>query len=55
VRIQEPKDFLSLLAGDEKSKLGEGSASVKVNGVNINLNDVIELTTPRLMYLWRGQ
>jgi protease-4 len=55
VRIQEPKGLLAALAGDEKTNLDGGSASVKVGGVNVNITDLVELTTPRLMYLWRGQ
>ena len=55
IKIQEPKGLLSVLAGDEKTNIDRGTASMKVNGVNVSVSDLVELTTPRLMYLWRGQ
>jgi len=59
VRFQDPPGLLESLLGG-KSNLGAASAdsnqqSVQINGINISANDIRDLMTPRLMYLWRGQ
>jgi ClpP class serine protease len=31
-----------------------GGGSVVINGINVNMKELHELLTPRMMYLWRG-
>jgi protease-4 len=55
VRYESSSSLLDLM-GAESSK-APASAGVTINGVNLNVdrNLLNDLTTPRLMYLWRGQ
>jgi protease-4 len=56
VRYQKAPSLFGL--GDAKfSASAANSGTVNINGVNVQLdgNALHELTTPRLMYLWRGQ
>jgi protease IV len=60
IRYQDPPTIRDLLMahGAAGSLLeGSGAGGVTVNGVNINadLSQFHELTTPRLLYLWRGE
>lgn len=56
VRYADPPTLFDMLAADS-SVAPPRAGSINVNGVNIDvdLNDLADLTTPRLMYLWRGQ
>jgi len=59
VRYQDPPSFMELFSA-KSSVPGAGvssNAGVTINGVNVNLDlkSLTELTTPRLMYLWRGE
>ena len=55
VRYQDPPTMLDLLLSGKSGVGTAASGSVQINGININAADLHELTTPRLMYLWRGQ
>ena len=57
----EGRGLLDLLGGAEEGKFAHGSgkvgpAGVTFNGINVNVDSATfdELTTPRMMYLWRG-
>ncbi len=56
-RYSRPPSLIDLFGS--KSNIGGGNASggTTVNGINVNLdrNLIDELTTPRVLYLWRGE
>ena len=52
VKYHEPTSFLDTVMG--KSNVNPPQGSVNINGVNIDASAVRELTSPRLLYLWRG-
>lgn len=62
VRYHEPSlNLLDLISGGE-GKLGHGggkmgAGGVSLNGINVNVDSstLDELTTPRMLYMWRGQ
>src|SRR5688500_10975420 len=54
VKYRHPPTIFDALA--HSSRVSNPSAgSVTINGVILNANDLHEVLTPRLMYLWRGQ
>ncbi|MEO6436628.1 MAG: signal peptide peptidase SppA, partial [Tepidisphaeraceae bacterium] len=61
VKYQDPPTLFDTLMSSQSNVSGAppGPAAVpgtvQINGVNINAADLHEFTTPRLMYLWRGQ
>jgi protease IV len=58
VRYQDPPSFLDVFAAESKLGGMKGAAGgVQINGVNVNVDAALlhEVTTPRLMYLWRGE
>ena len=56
VRYQDPPTLMDMLMSGKSNVSGAGaSGSVTINGINVNASDVYEMTTPRLMYLWRGR
>jgi hypothetical protein len=56
VQYQDRSSLLEALTG--RSRIGGANASsaksVNINGINVNVDDLRELLTPRLMYQWRG-
>jgi len=53
VRYQDPPGILNLLSS--KSALPQRSeTNININGVHVDGKGLMELMTPRLMYLWRG-
>ncbi len=61
VRYHDPPSFFDAFSGESNvsnphaSASGTGANGITINGVNVNANEVRELLTPRLLYLWRGQ
>jgi protease-4 len=59
VRYEYLPSFLDVLAGGNAQSSSLASAKLMDGGVNVNLKIdremIDELTTPRLMYIWRGQ
>jgi protease-4 len=55
VRFEPSVSFLSLLGA--QSNLHREGKGVQINGINVNVGPQLlhELSTPRLLYLWRGQ
>ena len=55
VRYEPAPSLIDAITGRSQSKAS--MQSVNINGVNVNLDRhwIDELTTPRLMYLWRAQ
>jgi protease-4 len=55
VRYQTPPSLLEAMLSGRSSAGRTAAGSVQINGINVNAADLHEMTTPRLMYLWRGQ
>jgi protease-4 len=59
VKYQDPPSLLDVFAAEStlSGARAAGAGGVTINGVNVNVDAALlhEITTPRLMYLWRGQ
>lgn len=56
VRYEERPSLFDALSGKSNvsgASAQAGQSSVTINGININADDIRDLLTPRLMYLWR--
>jgi protease-4 len=54
VRFADPPSLMDVLTSQSNTSPGT-ARSVTINGININAEDLRDLMTPRLMYLWQGQ
>jgi protease IV len=57
VKYRDPPTIFDAFGGSSRVNPAQGGAGggITINGVNVNANDLHEVLTPRLMYLWRGQ
>jgi protease-4 len=54
VKYEEPPSLLAALAGDAEA-MGGAAITFDGNAVRVDVGDLGDLMTPRLMYLWRGE
>jgi len=55
VKYRDPPTIFEALGSKSNVRSPQSSSSVTINGVNVNANELRDMLTPRLMYLWRGQ
>jgi protease-4 len=57
VRYEEPQGLLEALSSKSNLPAPSASGNTTINGINVTLDPhtIQEFTTPRMMYLWRGQ
>ncbi len=57
ILYQEPPGLFDLFGSQSNyqgGSVGASSTNITINGVNLDSKGVVDLMTPRLMYLWRG-
>jgi protease-4 len=57
VKYEEPQGFFESLSSKSNLPAPGATGNVTINGINVTLDPKViqEFTTPRLMYLWRGE
>ena len=55
VKYRDAPSLFDAFSGKSNVSSMQASGATTINGINVNANDLRELLTPRLMYLWNGR